>query len=149
LVFLSMVASVACTTVDPGPNYVVPDEHFDADYFFCHVEPEVLFAKKCGPGDASQGDNGCHFTAAGGFALLDHPPIDCGGGDHPVDRTKLGSGSPAQGNYQAASLEMSRDYTSAPIYVRPTKLNGASHPRQIFNTDDAVVSVIQTWASKP
>ena len=139
----------ACTTVDPGPNFVVPDETFDADYFFCHVEPELLFAKKCGPGDPAAGDpaNGCHFnsSAVSGMALVDHTPVDCGGGDHPVDATQTGSGSPAQGNLQAASLEMSRDYLTAPIFVRPT---GTNHPRAVYQKNDPVVQVLQTWAAK-
>ena len=94
-----------CTTVDPGPNFVVPDEHFDEDYFYCHVEPELLFAKHCGSGDP--GDNGnCHFNASAvsGMALRDHPAVDCGGGDHPLSRAAVGAGSPAQGNLQAATL---------------------------------------------
>jgi hypothetical protein len=80
------------------------------------------------------------------MAISDHPPIDCGGGDHPVDRTQVGAGSLAQGNLQAASLEMSRDYLTAPIVVRPT---GNNHPRAIFSKDDPVVDVIRTWAQKP
>ena len=141
---------VGCDTVDPGPNFVVPDEHFDEDYFYCHVEPQLLFAKKCGSGDPSQGDpaNGCHFnsSAVSGMALRDHPPIDCGGGDHPVSRALVGSGSAAQGNFQAATLEMNTDYTTAPLFVRPT---GQNHPRQIVAKDDPVVDVIKTWATKP
>jgi hypothetical protein len=143
-----------CTNVDPGPNFVVPDQTFDANYFFCHVEPEVLFAKKCGPGDPSAPDavaadsnNGCHFnsSAVSGMALLDHPPVDCGGGDIPLDTTQIGSGSPAQGNLQAASLEMNVDYQLAAIYVRPT---GTNHPRVVYQPTDPVVQIIQTWASK-
>ena len=125
----------------------MPDEHFDSDYFFCHVEPELLFAKKCGSGDPSANDpqGGCHFnsSAVSGMALVDHPQIDCGGGDHPIDRTQLGA---AQGNLTAASLEMSRDYLTAPILVRPT---GNNHPRAVFQKDDPVVDVIRTWAQKP
>ena len=52
---LSLVLA-ACDAVDPGPNFVVPDEHFNEDYFYCHVEPELLFAKKCGSGDPAAGD---------------------------------------------------------------------------------------------
>lgn len=149
LLLSAAISYSACTTVDPGPNFVVPDETFDADYFFCHVEPELLFAKKCGPGDPAAGDpsNGCHFnsSAVSGMALVDHTPVDCGGGDHPVDTTQTGAGSPAQGNLQAASLEMSRDYLTAPIFVRPT---GTNHPRAVYQKDDPVVQVLQTWASK-
>ncbi|MEO8875837.1 MAG: hypothetical protein ABI461_09640 [Polyangiaceae bacterium] len=138
-----------CTTIDPGPNFVVPDQTFNADYFFCHVEPELLVAKKCGPGDPAAGDpvNGCHFnsSAVSGMALLDHTPVDCGGGDHPVNTLQVGSGSPAQGNLQAASLEMSQDYLTAPIFVRPT---GTNHPRAVYQKDDPVVEVLKTWALK-
>ena len=143
------LAPVGCETIDPGPNFVVPDEHFDADYFFCHVEPELLFAKKCGPGEpGTDGSGGCHFnsSAVSGMALVDHTPVDCGGGDHPLDRTQVSGQSPAAGNLTAASLEMSRDYLTAPILVRPT---GSNHPRAIFAKDDAVVDVIRAWAQRP
>src|ERR1700722_12139911 len=33
---------VACTSVDPGPNFVVPNSTFDPDYFYCHVEPQYI-----------------------------------------------------------------------------------------------------------
>jgi hypothetical protein len=149
LVLGAACAVTSCTTVDPGPNFVVPEEQFDQDYFFCHVEPDLLFARKCGSGDPAAGDaaNGCHFnsSAVSGMALVDHPRVDCGGGDHPANRANIGAGSPAQGNLQAASLVMSRDYLTAPIYVRPT---GANHPRTIFAKDDPVADIIKTWASK-
>jgi hypothetical protein len=142
-------AGVGCTTVDPGPDFVIPVETFDANYFYCHVEPQVLTAKKCGPGDPALGDpaNGCHFNSAAvsGMALIQHPVIDCGGGDEPLDSTQVGEGSPAQSNLQAASLEMSRDYLDAPIVVRPT---GHNHPRAVYTLSDPVVSIIGTWASK-
>ena len=140
--------TAACTTVDPGPNFVVESKTFDPDFFFCHVEPELLFAKGCGSGDSGRGEsNSCHFnsSAVSGMALVSHAPVDCGGGNHPVDRTQIGSGSPAQGNLQAASLEMNTDYLTAPIYVRPL---GNNHPRAIFASDDPVVDVIRQWSQK-
>ncbi len=144
---LAALALGACERVDPGPNFVVSDATFDQSYFFCHVEPEVLFAKKCGPGDQGAGDRmgGCHFnsSAVSGMALIDHPAVACTN-DKP-DPTQIGAGSPAQSNFQAASLEMSRDYLTAPIYVRPT---GANHPRAIFAKDDPAVQIISTWAQK-
>jgi hypothetical protein len=145
----SVVAGVwapGCTTVDPGPNFVIADQTFNADYFFCFVEPQVIFAKSCGPGQP--GDNGnCHFnsSAVSGMALVNHPPIDCGGGAAPLDSTQVGQGSPAQSNLQAVSLEMSTDYLNAPLVVRPT---GHNHPRQIFASTDPVVNIIATWATK-
>jgi hypothetical protein len=139
----------SCTTIDPGPNFVVPDEQFDADFFFCRIEPEILVAKRCGPGDPAAGDgaNGCHFnsSAVSGMALTSHPPVDCVDG-HPVNRAQVGAGSGAQGNLQAASLDMSRDYQTAPLYLRPS---GQNHPRTIFPRDDqAMVALLRQWAQK-
>jgi hypothetical protein len=139
----------ACTTVDPGPNFVVADETFNADFFYCHVEPELVVRLKCGPGDPSQdAANSCHFNPAvvTGMQLLDHPAVDCGGGDHPVDSTQIGTGSPAQSDLEAASIEMSRDYMNAPIFVRPS---GTSHPRALFNRNDAAVNqLLLEWSVK-
>jgi hypothetical protein len=138
-----------CGTVDPGPNFVVTDEQFDENYFFCFVEPEFLFAKKCGPGDPAAGDpsGGCHFNASAvsGMTLVDHPPVDCGGGSRPVNRAQIGAGSPARSNFVSASLVMSRDFRSAPIYVRP---RGSNHPRAIFAEDDPAVDILRTWAQR-
>jgi hypothetical protein len=145
-----LLHAAGCTTVDPGPHFVVQSESFDQDFFFCHVEPEFLFAKGCGPGDPAAGDkaNGCHFNASAvsGMALVDHPPVDCGGTDRPVNRAQVGSGSPAQTNLQAASIEMSRDPMTAPIVVRPS---GANHPRVVLLPDDPAVGVLRAWAARP
>jgi hypothetical protein len=141
------VSGSACTTVDPGPTFVVPDEQFDADFFFCRVEPELLVAKRCGPGDpAVDPPNGCHFNASAvsGMPLSDHAPITCEGG-RPVNRAQLGAGSASQGNLQSASIVMSRDVATAPIFVRPT---GANHPRTIFEKNDPVVEVLREWARR-
>jgi hypothetical protein len=135
--------------VDPGPNFVIPNESFDADFFFCRVEPEYLFGKRCGSGDPAAGDaaNGCHFNAAAvsGMPLVDHPRIDCGGGDRPLSRAQLGAGGPAQANLQAASFEMSREVLTAPILVRPS---GAKHPRVVVRPEDPVVEVLRRWANR-
>jgi hypothetical protein len=147
---LVLASCAGCTTIDPGPDFTAPISAFDPDYFYCHVEPEYLVAKKCGPGDPSKGDaaNGCHFnpSVVTGMALRDHPPVDCGGGDHPVNQTQIGTGGAAQSNFELASLEMSRQYTTAPIFVRPS---GSNHPRSVFSTSDTQVNqILATWASK-
>jgi hypothetical protein len=139
-----------CTTIDPGPNFVVAEVTFDANYFYCHVEPQLIFAYNCGPGDPTKGDkaNGCHYnpSAVSGMALLQHPAVDCGGGDLPLSATSTGPGSPAESNYEAVSLEMSPDYLTAPVYVRPS---GHYHPRPVFQSNDPVVNMLlSTWASK-
>lgn len=134
--------------MDPGPNFVVPDEQFDADFFFCRVEPELLVTKKCGSGDPAAGDaaNGCHFNASAvsGMAIANHAPIECDG-DHPKNRAALGSGGVAQGNLQAVTLVMSRDVQTAPLFLRPT---GQNHPRPIFSREDPFVEVLRQWARK-
>jgi hypothetical protein len=138
-----------CTTIDPGPNFVVAVETFNADYFYCHVEPQFIFANNCGPGDPTKGEtNSCHYnpSAVSGMALQMHPAVDCGGGDHPVDATQTASGSPAESNLQAVSLEMAPDYQTAPLFVRPS---GNNHPRAIFSpTDPTVNLLLSTWAMK-
>jgi hypothetical protein len=143
-------SSTGCVTIDPGPNFVIPDVSFDADYFYCHVEPELIFAKNCGPGDPSQGDkpNSCHYnpSAVSGMGLIQHPPVDCGGGDHPVSMGQTGTGSPAQSNFQQVALEMSHQWDTAPLFVRPS---GNNHPRPIFTQSDPQVrALLMTWASK-
>jgi hypothetical protein len=147
-VFAGCMAWPGCTTVDPGSDFVIADQTFNANYFYCFVEPQVLFAESCGSGDSTKGDpaNGCHFnsSAVSGMALVQHPAIACANGA-PVDQTQVGAGSPAQSNLQAASLEMSTDYLNAPIYLRPT---GHNHPRQVFAPNDPVVDIIRQWASK-
>jgi hypothetical protein len=138
-----------CTTVDPGRTFSIPATTFDADYFYCHVEPEFIVAKHCGPGDPSKGEsNSCHFTpsAVTGMVLTDHTPVDCGGGDHPVNRAQIGTGSAAQGNLEAVSFEMQKSYEAAPLFVRPS---GMYHPRQIFDPSDMQVRMLlSTWASR-
>ncbi len=143
--FTLLLSMIGCTTIDPGPDFVVPQEVFDADYYFCHVEPELIVAKKCGPGAPSDNNN-CHFSSSvTGMALVDHPRIDCGGGDHPVDPTQTAGA--AQGDLQVVSFEMSRVYMTAPLFVRPS--NGLNHPRVIFSPDDPQVNqLLSTWASK-
>lgn len=137
--------TVGCTTVDPGPNFVVPDEVYDADYFFCRVEPEILFGRRCGSGEPGD-NNGCHFnsSAVSGMALANHPPIACAG-EKVSNRAQIGAGSPAQGNLQSAQIVMSRDYRTAPLYVRAT---GQNHPRKIFDPTDPVVEILKAWAQR-
>ncbi len=160
---VAMVATAWGCTVDPGPNFVIPLSVFNQDFFYCHVEPEYLFAQQTSCGAGGSGDNGnCHFnsSAVSGMALQQHDPLDCGGGDHPANTPagsgSIGPGSAAANNFSSASLEMSRDCTTlqtcqAAILTRPTSTS--SHPRQIFvptdNPPDQFSAVIYKWAATP
>jgi hypothetical protein len=160
LVVAGLLAQSECVSVDPGKDFVVPDIVFDQNYFYCHVEPGLIFTYSCGTGDSSKGDppNGCHFNASAvsGMALLNHPPVNCGGGDEPVDPTQTGPGSPAASNFEAVSIEMNQDYTSAALYARPSNLSGCpptAHPRCVFNVvgnnvNQDVITLLSTWATK-
>jgi hypothetical protein len=153
---VGLLGLVGCTSVDPGPNFVVPETVFDANFFYCHVEPEMIFALNCGPGDPSKGDanNGCHYNASvvSGMALQNHTPVDCGGGDIPLDPTTIGTGSPAETDYGLVSLEFSKDYQTSALFTRPSSFNGqkpAAHPRAVFDQGDATINqLLATWASK-
>jgi hypothetical protein len=162
----ALVVAAGATTwgcvIDPGENFEVPLSVFNADFFYCHVEPEYLFNSQtqCGAGQTSDNGN-CHFnsSAVSGMALQDHPLVNCAGGDHPVANDPTGAGAtgpgtPAANNFSSASLEMSRecvDYATcqAAILKRPTSTT--DHPRQIFDptTDTTLQDVIYKWASTP
>jgi hypothetical protein len=136
-------ASVACVSIDPGTNYVVPDEVFNADYFYCFVEPKLIFGKNCG----DDGSGGCHYSdKVPAMELIAHPAVSCTGG-HPSDPTQIGAGSPAAANLSAVSLEMDSDYLNAPIYIWPTQIV-AAHPKQVFTPSDPVVQYIASWAQQ-
>src|SRR5258708_34067087 len=77
---VALVASGSgCTSIDPGADFVIPEESFDPDYFYCQVEPQLLVAYKCGPGDPSKGDppnagGGRLFFAATARGVRRTPP---------------------------------------------------------------------------
>jgi hypothetical protein len=152
----SGLASVlaSCVTIDPGSNYIVPPEDFNADYFYCFVEPQLIFGagnggRSCGSGANVPGASvgGCHFSdKVPEMELQDHPPVTCTGG-HPSDSTQTGAGSPASINFSAVSLEMDVDWMNAPIYIWPTQTVSA-HPVQVFTPSSPVVKYIQTWATE-
>jgi hypothetical protein len=161
---VGVIASVWGCTIDPGPNFVIPETVFNADFFYCHVEPEYLFAPQtqCGAGQGSDNGN-CHFnsSAVSGMALQQHPAIPCDP-DHPTASANITT--QAQSNFSAASLEMNRNcptYSScqAAILTRPT--SNSAHPRQVVcdsangipcsgGADDPTLpQVIYKWASTP
>jgi len=140
---LALASMSACVSVDPGADYIVPLEEFNASYFYCFVEPNLIFGKKCG----DDGSHGCHFSdKVPELVLTDHPPVTCANGQ-PTDMTQIGNGTAAGGNLSAVSLQMDTDYLNAPIYTWPTQIVSA-HPKQVFLPSDPVVQYIATWAQE-
>lgn len=136
-------ATAGCESIDPGPDYVVPLVEYNASYFYCELEPNLIFAKGCG----DDGSHGCHFSnKVPALVLYDHPPVTCVNGQ-PSDPTQIGMGTYPTDNLAAVSIQMDPDYLNAPIYTWPTQIVSA-HPKQVFLPSDPVVQYIATWAQQ-
>jgi hypothetical protein len=146
------------TTVDPGSDFQIADVVFDANYFYCKVEP-VQFSNSCGSGDPSKGDavGGCHFSATA-FRLTDyslaaagqpamHVSDTCNGGVTPGISTIPGE---AADNYQTSQARMKRDPNVAPLLQRP--LGNQEHPRVVIDITTAAgaadADAIRQWATQ-
>ena len=135
------------TSVDPGADFLQEDVTFDAEFFYCRVEP-MLFAasQSCGSGVAGKDPaNGCHFSVTK-FRLTDYSPRV---GDTCIgDALGPTSAVPvaAKQNYVAAQARMKRDPQLAALLQRP--LGHLQHPRQIFAETSAEADVIRQWATQ-
>jgi hypothetical protein len=148
---IALLAPVAaCDTVDPGPQFVVPPTQFDANYFYCTVEPQLIMGgltqKPCG----DDGSHGCHYSdkvpAMPLQALAGTGTVMCSGGS-PANPGDVASGTAPALNLASVSLQMSTSYTEAPIYTWPTQIV-PGHPIQVYSpTDAAVVDILKTWAA--
>ncbi len=139
----------SCTTVDPGPEFVVPPTQFDANYFYCTVEPQIIMGgltlanQPCG-GTASQG---CHYSdKVPAMPLQALPqPVMCNGGV-PVNPGDVASGTAPALNYASVSLQMSSSVKDAPIYTWPTQMV-AGHPVMVYSPNDpAILAILNKWA---
>ena len=143
---LALAAAAAGCTVERGQDFQVADVVFDDGYFYCSVEP-VLFASKCGSGDAAKGDQagGCHFNVTS-FRLTDYaaPRVSegCKGEASPTGAIPR----EAQKNYQNAQIKMARDPALAPLLNRPT--SPGAHPRVIFALESTEARTSQTNGSR-
>jgi hypothetical protein len=151
----SAIFAVSCTTVDPGPDFQLPTVQFNANYFFCVVEPQLIMGGLTGTPCGDNGSHGCHYSdKVPEMALIRLPqPVKCSG-DVPVDQTQVATGTPAASNLATVSLQMNAVYTDAPIYLRPS-LDIPGHPVKVFSvqpplskTDKAIVEILKTWATK-
>ena len=126
-------------TVDPGDNFVAPDLTLDEDFFFCRIEPEVI--QKFGCASGGSGESGrCHDSrsALRLHASSDMPP--CSGG-----RVTGRIPDAYAANLEAVRYFVQADPLTSPFYLRP--INQASHPRRIFDEQDAAAKLIQEWIS--
>ena len=132
------------TTVDPGQDFQIADVIYDANYFYCKVEP-MLFTQHCGPGDGSKGDpsGGCHFNVTS-FRLTNYSPL-VGSSCNGLTPT-INAPNPAQHYYEAAQAQMNRNPDQAPLLNRPT--GTIAHPRVIFKKSSPQADIIRTWATK-
>jgi hypothetical protein len=161
---VALVAGVSCQTVDPGPNPVVPAVQFNANYFYCVVEPQIIMGGLTGTPCGDNGSHGCHYSdKVPEMSLSPLPqPVTCAGSGTsaaPTDPTQTAEGTPANLNLGSVSFQMSSDYMNANIYLWPTQTI-AAHPAQVFcslsatacplssATNTAVVDIIQTWATQ-
>jgi hypothetical protein len=151
LMTLALLPCAACgdngvlpTTVDPGQDFQIADIVYDANYYYCKVEP-MLFSQHCGPGDGSKGDpaGGCHFNVTS-FRLTDYNPL-VGNSCNGIVPTTNPSNS-AQNNYEAAQAQMNRNPDEAPLLNRPT--GTIAHPRVIFSKSSPQADIIKQWATK-
>jgi hypothetical protein len=128
-------------TVARGSDFNIAEVVYDENYFYCAVEP-MLFAQRCGPGDA--GDNGgCHYARTS-YRLTDYSPLTADTCDGIVPAV-LPSAAARQ-NFQASQARMHRDPELAPLLNRPTGV--AAHPRVIFAADSAEAELIREWARR-
>jgi hypothetical protein len=149
-VLTALAAGVSCQTVDPGPDFVLPAVQYDANYFFCVVEPQILMGgltinnQTCG-GTSSQG---CHYSdKVPEMPLQALPkPVACSGGI-PVNSGDVAAGTAPALNLASVSLEMSPIYTDAPIFLWPTQTIQA-HPAHVYDANNAaIVNILKTWAA--
>jgi hypothetical protein len=126
------------STVDPGTFEGVRDLKLDENYYYCVVQPQVITAKRCAPGDAGDPSGGCHASKSS-MILVDIPtPVACSG-TRPTGTVSASE----RANYQAAQLRVTRDPESAPLLARPT--GKMSHPRVIFASNSPEADIIRAW----
>jgi hypothetical protein len=150
----ALLAGVSCETVDPGPNFQLPTIQFNANYFYCVVEPEVIMGGITGTKCGDNGSHGCHYSNKVPEMALTPliTPVNCSAGI-PTDMTQVADGTPASSNLSAVSIQMNAVYTTAPIYLWPSQVI-ISHPVQVFHVppatlnanDQKIITIIKTWA---
>jgi hypothetical protein len=142
---VAIVASACDTptvadTVDLGDNFEAPELVLDDDFFHCEVQPKVLTAYRCAPGEAGDG-GGCHASQSA-LRLIDVP-------EQPRCQAGRLIGTPAsesEVNLERVRAAVGVDPDSSPLYRRPLALD--SHPRVIFDARSEAAALLRTWLSE-
>jgi hypothetical protein len=126
-------------SVDLGDDFVAPELQLDEDFFYCRIQPEVLTRHSCATGEADE-SGGCHDSRSALRLAATDTEAQCQGG------AVVGEIPDAvQANFEAVRFSVQSDPLTSPLYRRP--LGRASHPRAIFNEDDAAAELIVEWIS--
>jgi hypothetical protein len=140
----AIVVCLACSgcvfgSVDLGDDFVAPELQLDEDFFYCRIQPEVLTRHSCATGEDGE-SGGCHDSRSALRLAATDIEATCAGG------AAVGEVPDAvQANFEAVRFSVQSDPLTSPLYLRP--LGRASHPRAIFNEDDAAAELIVEWIS--
>jgi hypothetical protein len=128
-----------CGTTDLGAFQGVRDLKLDENFYFCHVQPEVITPQRCSPGGAGDGSGACHAEKSSMILADVETPTPCTNG-----RPNSPPTADERANYSAAQLQVSRNVEASPLLTNPTGVN-PSHPRKIFDTNSPEANTIRKW----
>ena len=123
-----------------GDDFVAPDLQLDSDFFFCRIQPDVLTKHSCATG-ASGEMGSCHDSRSALRLIATDAPAPCDDQGAVVDQIP----DAYQMNLDAVRFAVQSDPLTSPLYLRP--LNRSSHPRAIFDENDAAAKLIVEWIS--
>ena len=126
-------------TTDLGTFEGVRDLKLDENFYFCHVQPEVITPQRCSPGAAGDGSGACHADKSSMILADVETPTPCTNG-----RPNTPPTADERSNYQAAQLRASRNVEASPLLTNPTQQNPA-HPRKIFDVTSPEADIIRKW----
>jgi hypothetical protein len=127
-------------TVDPGDNFVAPDLTLDSDFFYCRIQPDVIQKHDCATGNGSENGQ-CHDSRSALRLMTSSDTAACDSAGHVSGKVP----DEYVANLDAVRFFVQTDPLTSPLYLRP--LNRASHPRRIFDDNDAAAQLIEEWIS--
>ena len=110
-----------CGTTDLGAFEGVRDLKLDENFYFCHVQPEVITPQRCSPGAAGDGSGACHSTNPSMILADVETPTPCTNGKPNTPPT-----TDERSNYQTAQLRASRDVEASKL-LGPDRAKGTCY----------------------